>query len=491
LIKIKQINYKKFILPKTKQFPYKNKNTVFSFLFLSSLFLFIFQINYISGKPSEQSLVISAELNKNNFISGESIVLSTQATSIIKESDGETKFIPFEGKLKLYIFHLEDFVGDISLTIERGANFTEIPFPLIQSKDFVINSTSHEYIFDAPNKVGRYAIIYETFSDQFSNTTDAKPLYYAYYFTVTYPYLTTWGISFFIALIATLGLIILIILSTKNIEFTIFEVSRFICISGITLPIVFGLLFIDSEWGRNSPISVLKFYDTSNNNDERLGNQWIVNIGGIKINNYQSGIFIPVFVIIFGLIGGYLRYLHRTILQKENVEYLSYIDEYLFNWNDIVGSTYESNKFKQYLNNKFRFPWINDRHFENISPNQLKIESSDKKNIISIVLNETEDKITINHNNILLVELIARKSNDRTLVYTRIPKKNWLFYQSLGDLTILVMAPLLAIAAWFLLTTAGVYDKYIIATVSFAIGLITENIINRLINFSELAFKGK
>ena len=58
-------------------------------------------------------------------------------------------------------------------------------------------------------------------------------------------------------------------------------------------------------------------------------------------------------------------------------------------------------------------------------------------------------------------------------------------------MTILFMAPLLAIATWFLLNTASVYNKYIIATISLTIGLITENIINRLINFSESAFKGK
>ncbi len=179
-------------------------------------------------------------------------------------------------------------------------------------------------------------------------------------------------------------------------------------------------------------------------------------------------------------------------MQKENVEYSSYIDEYLFNWNELTGSNYESNKFKQYLNSKFRVTWINDdRHFEKVSPNEFKIESSDKKNLISTKLNETEDKIVITLNGQILDKLISRKVNNQILVYARVEKKNWLFYQSLGDLTILVMAPLLAIAAWFLLTTAGVYDKYIIATVSFAIGLITENIINRLINFSEVAFKGK
>jgi hypothetical protein len=128
--------------------------------------------------------------------------------------------------------------------------------------------------------------------------------------------------------------------------------------------------------------------------------------------------------------------------------------------------------------------------------NQIKIDSLDKKDIILIqlnrTLNRTEDRIDITFNGELVDHtLIGKRINDQIFVYNRLNKKNWLFYQSLGDMTILVMAPLLAIATWFLLNTAGVYDKYIIATISLTIGLITENIINRLINFSESAFKGK
>jgi len=484
-----QKNEKNVIRHYIKHFYESSKNKIIFLLYLYVILSSFFSFTTIFGDSPD--LVISTELNKNNFISGESIVMSTQANLVSQESPENVTITPFQGKLQLYIFRLSPSLDNI-----EEKKISSIPYlnevyggniQLTQSKQFLTNGSIDNYIFDAPSEKGKYAMIFEG-SVQYDNKDHFY--YYVSYFNIVSPLFTIWGISFVVSLIAIIGLIVLIVLSTKNIEFTIFEISRFICISAITLPIIFGLIFIDSEWGRNSPISVIKFYDTSS--EERLGNQWIVNIGGIKIDNYRAGIFIPVFVIIFGLVGGYLRYLHRTILQKENVEYSSYIDEYLFNWNELTGSNYESNKFKQYLNSKFRITWINDdRHFENVSPNELKIESPDKKNLISTKLNETEDKIVINLNGQILDTLIARKANNQILVYARVEKKNWLFYQSLGDLTILVMAPLLAIAAWFLLTTAGVYDKYIIATVSFAIGLITENIINRLINFSEVAFKGK
>jgi hypothetical protein len=241
--------------------------------------------------------------------------------------------------------------------------------------------------------------------------------------------------------------------------------------------------------GKESPISLIKFID--NTKDEKLSNQWIINIGGIKVDNYRSGIFIPIFVLMFGLAGEYLRYLHRTILQKDNVEDISQIDEYLFHWNDIPGDINETNKLKQYLITHYRIDWLANRQFDKVMDTELTISSEDKKHNIFLHLDKNEQKITITIDNKYRGYLVAKPSKDDILVYKRSDKKNWIFYQSLGDLTILIMAPLLAIASWFILTTAGVYDKYVVATVSFSIGLITENIINRLISFSEVAFKGK
>lgn len=40
--------------------------------------------------------------------------------------------------------------------------------------------------------------------------------------------------------------------------------------------------------------------------------EWMINVGGSPIDNYSTGIQIPIFVLVFGMIGGYLRFLRKT-----------------------------------------------------------------------------------------------------------------------------------------------------------------------------------
>jgi hypothetical protein len=455
----------------------KNYFFVTSILLLLLVLSLSISLNSCYSVSPQKEIVISSELNKYKFIPGESIILSGDAKAITTQNNTSSPPVPYVGWLNVKIYKFPD-----NLPQNYTPKDVETKGTLLHTKHLFTNGSINNFIFESP-EIGKYIIFYKAYKE-----IDKQPVYRDV-FEVVSPIYTNWGISFTIAILSVIGLIFLIMLSTRNIELTKFEIYRFISISGIILPIIFGLIFIDSEWGRNSPISILKFVDPSK--EEQIGNQWIINIGGIKMDNYRSGIFIPVFVLIFGLAGGYLRFLHRTILQKDNVESLSQIDEYLFKWNDIPGNIQETNKLKQYLLTHYNVPWINNREFEKIADNENKIFSEDKKNNILISLNQNEEKIIIKVNDKVKGSLIARSSNDDILIYKRSDKKNWLFYQSLGDLTILIMAPLLAIAAWFILTTAGVYDKYVVATVSFAIGLITDNIVNRLISFSELAFKGK
>ena len=63
-----------------------------------------------------------------------------------------------------------------------------------------------------------------------------------------------------------------------------------------------------------------------------------------------------------------------------------------------------------------------------------------------------------------------------------------LFYNSLEDIALLFLAPLLAIAVWFLLDQMGIQGQdaiQTIAVVSFTIGLITEEAIQALLKFSK------
>ena len=40
--------------------------------------------------------------------------------------------------------------------------------------------------------------------------------------------------------------------------------------------------------------------------------EWMINVGGSPMDNYSTGIQIPIFVLVFGMIGGYLRFLRKT-----------------------------------------------------------------------------------------------------------------------------------------------------------------------------------
>jgi hypothetical protein len=66
----------------------------------------------------------------------------------------------------------------------------------------------------------------------------------------------------------------------------------------------------------------------------------------------------------------------------------------------------------------------------------------------------------------------------------------WLFYHSLEDISLLFLAPLLAIAIWLLLIQAGMQGQEAlptIAVISFSVGLITEEVVQALINFTKSA----
>jgi hypothetical protein len=61
----------------------------------------------------------------------------------------------------------------------------------------------------------------------------------------------------------------------------------------------------------------------------------------------------------------------------------------------------------------------------------------------------------------------------------------------LDDVALFFLAPLLAIAVWFLLYHGGPTSPQAIAVLSSTIGLITDEIIQALIRFTKSAFKNQ
>jgi hypothetical protein len=110
-----------------------------------------------------------------------------------------------------------------------------------------------------------------------------------------------------------------------------FEIARLMFISILTLAAVAIFAFIDTPITPNSPFSIITKQDYGGlspvRNSTQPGLEWWINIGGLSTDNYKSGIQIPVSVIIFGVIGGYLRYLYN-LSQRDHVEEDSKDDKY-------------------------------------------------------------------------------------------------------------------------------------------------------------------
>jgi hypothetical protein len=93
------------------------------------------------------------------------------------------------------------------------------------------------------------------------------------------------------------------------------ELFRFISLTGIAAFLILAFVFADAEIGVNSPVGLVKqnfniVNQTDIQNSLVKENAWVINIGGSQSDNYIGGIQIPTYVVIFGLLGGYLRYLY-------------------------------------------------------------------------------------------------------------------------------------------------------------------------------------
>jgi len=126
---------------------------------------------------------------------------------------------------------------------------------------------------------------------------------------------------FMILGIAALSSLMIIIGRKMTHHITIREVLRFVCISLIAFSPLAVFILTDVEIGQNSPIGLVvvpKFPNDANMEDVVAGNvnpigkEWMINLGGNWHTYYTSGIQIPVFVFIFGIAGGYIRYLYKT-----------------------------------------------------------------------------------------------------------------------------------------------------------------------------------
>jgi hypothetical protein len=95
------------------------------------------------------------------------------------------------------------------------------------------------------------------------------------------------------------------------------EIGRFIALTGISLSLILALLFIDVEVNPPGPLGLVNIDGNRAFTNNAAFTEWGINVGGSINNNYQSGLIIPVYVVALGLIGGFMRYLHKALARTE------------------------------------------------------------------------------------------------------------------------------------------------------------------------------
>lgn len=248
---------------------------------------------------------------------------------------------------------------------------------------------------------------------------------------------TDWMVSpTFLILVATLiffAALIAIVFSFNERKPYWFEALRFICISGIALLPLTAFFLTDVEFGVNSLVGLIIKHQLDENGNvllDRRGqplSQWMINFGGDPTSNYQSGIQIPFYVFTFGLVGGYLRYLVKTFRKGG----LTGIDHQKASVKELIDTSMSKAELAKTFNGGGQ-----------LTPEQ--------KHIIDDEFRKLE--------------------------------KTQFLRETLSELAELMLAPVLAIAAYFLLYQGAAPNIYTTAIVSFTVGLVTKDFVDRLEN---------
>jgi len=118
---------------------------------------------------------------------------------------------------------------------------------------------------------------------------------------------------------AAIGVLMLVIMVDIKRSTYVAEILRFACITAIFIIPVWGFFTADLEMGSTSAMGLIREPPQENNKAKVMSNgtvfpggEWKFNIGGLSEDNYDNGLQIPVYVIIFWI----NRKLYKISLQN-------------------------------------------------------------------------------------------------------------------------------------------------------------------------------
>ena len=235
------------------------------------------------------------------------------------------------------------------------------------------------------------------------------------------------GMGIFLTIGFLVGLLILIGVNPKRIPVTISEPIRFALLTLVSIIPLITFVALDAELGQSGVFGVVLQYVGDSSVADPSNFRWIMHFGGHVGNDYQSGIVVPIYILVFGMIGGYLRFLYKT-----------------------------------------QRGWFVERAKYEIKRTQPDISDTE-------LLSKVEDEFKK-----------AESKSENSPIGKRI-----IFNNSMEDLSLIFLPPILAVATYFMLLQGGLDPEKAMPTfavVSFAIGLISNEIVKKLESFARFCF---
>ncbi len=264
-------------------------------------------------------LVITTHLT--NHLAGETVRISGEYVN-------GTNY-PINGMILLKAYAKDDFDN-----AELGEEVDEIKSALVFAKDGSFQDKSFAF-----SESGTYLITAHSEIETIGKTEVHVTDFY-------------WIPAFYIAIAAVLAIAGLMYVMTQiggpKLSLSVFRVSRFSLVSVFVLCMVLFFISSDVEYGTQSPVGIIlkepdKSDDINENaeleSDDPLRLDWVLHFGQYSVNPSDDdvGLSIPLFILIFGVLGGYLRFSYftsRPWLREEMLNRLDDTPEHLSIWLD-------------------------------------------------------------------------------------------------------------------------------------------------------------
>lgn len=254
-------------------------------------------------------------------------------------------------------------------------------------------------------------------------------------------------ISVTILTIISIAIILIVTIRLKTPKsYSRLPVYIFFALSTFVICLILSIALFPNNLFSNFPISTIQ---SENNNFT----QWVLNIGGVT-QSKSSGIQIPLFVIVLGIVGAYIRYLYLGISELKNK-----LGKMLFKLEKLYRKLEDETK-------EFQLATDDQKNNTDLPPSLITPVTE-----LTYPYKIRKDKIESKYNG------YQYKVNFETVSHV------------LSTVGFFLLAPLLSIMGWLVLSIGGTDNNLTFALVSITAGFTAKAIIGKAISLVEGQFK--